>query len=88
MNVIMTLYVAILFFVLTPGIVLCLPPKGSKVTVAITHAIVFALIFQLTHKAVYRMSLTMERFTAEPPKAADNASCPGGKAKVNGVCPK
>ena len=62
MNVIMTLYVAILFLVLTPGIVLSLPPKGSKLTVAITHAAVFALVFCLTYKAVYRFSLTMERF--------------------------
>lgn len=62
MNLIMALYVALLFFVLTPGIVLSLPPKGSKFTVAITHAAVFALVFCLTYKMVYRLSLTMERF--------------------------
>ena len=49
----MTLFSALLFFVLTPGIVLSLPPKGSKVIVALTHAVVFALVYSLTHKAVY-----------------------------------
>ncbi len=34
----------ILFFLLTPGILVCLPPKGSKYTVALVHAILFGLI--------------------------------------------
>ena len=35
---------SILFFVLTPGILLSLPPGGSKYTVAFVHALVFGLI--------------------------------------------
>jgi len=53
MQLLMTLFVAALFFVLTPGILLSLPPNGSKVTVAITHALVFAVIYGLIHKLVY-----------------------------------
>ena len=34
----------ILFFLLTPGILLSLPPGGSKYTVALVHALVFGLI--------------------------------------------
>jgi hypothetical protein len=45
--------VGLLFFVLTPGILITLPPKGSKVVVAVTHAIVFALLFHLTHKVFW-----------------------------------
>ena len=45
-------FVAVLFFVLTPGILLSLPPGGSKVAVAATHAVVFALVFHLSHKKV------------------------------------
>ena len=48
----MALYAAALFYVLTPGIVLSLPPGGSKITVALTHAAVFGLVWMLTHKAV------------------------------------
>jgi hypothetical protein len=50
----MALYAAALFFVLTPGIVLSLPPGGSKTTVALTHAAVFGLAWMLTHKMVWR----------------------------------
>jgi hypothetical protein len=49
----MFIFTALLFFVLTPGIVLSLPPKGSKLTVAAVHAVVFALIFTFTHKLVW-----------------------------------
>jgi len=53
MRFLMSVFAAVLFFVLTPGILLSLPPKGSKITVAITHAIVFALVYGLTHQLVY-----------------------------------
>jgi len=49
----MFLFVAFLFFILTPGIVLTLPPKGSKTIIAITHAIVFAIIWTLIHKSIW-----------------------------------
>lgn len=35
---------AILFYVLTPGILLSLPPGASFQTQAITHAVVFAVV--------------------------------------------
>lgn len=41
MNIIMFIFSALLFFLLTPGILLSLPPGGSRTVVAITHAIVF-----------------------------------------------
>ena len=46
----MSLFVAVLFFVLTPGVLLRLPTGGSKLMVAGVHALVFALVFGLTHK--------------------------------------
>jgi hypothetical protein len=54
MHLLMTAFVAVLFFALTPGILVTLPPKSSPVIVALTHALVFAVIYSLTHKAVYR----------------------------------
>jgi hypothetical protein len=62
MNWICTIYVAVLFFVLTPGVLLSLPPKSSKLVVAATHAVVFALIWHFTHKIVWRMSVGHEGF--------------------------
>jgi len=57
MNVIMFIYIFLLFVLLTPGILLSLPPKGSKWTVAIVHGLVFALVWCLTNKCVWKMSM-------------------------------
>lgn len=54
MNVVMFVYAFLLFFILTPGILLSLPPKGSKIIVALTHAFVFALVWHFTNKMVWR----------------------------------
>lgn len=48
MDILFLIYVAVLFFLLTPGIVLSLPPKGSKVMVALVHALVFAVLLNFT----------------------------------------
>ena len=50
MDLVMFLFTAVLFFLLTPGILLSLPPGGSKMVVAATHAVVFGLVFSLSHK--------------------------------------
>jgi len=57
MNWVVTIYTALLFFVLTPAILLRLPSNGSKYTVAAVHAIVFALVWHFTHKFVWRASM-------------------------------
>lgn len=51
----MALYAAVLFFLLTPGVLVSLPQGGSRTVVAATHAAVFALVWYFTHKAVWRM---------------------------------
>ena len=45
----MGLYVAALFVLLTPGILLTLPPGGSKLTVAVVHGLVFAVVYHYTN---------------------------------------
>jgi len=57
MHIFMFLFVAVLFFVLTPGVLVKLPPKSSPLVVAGTHAVVFALIWTLIHKAVWHWAL-------------------------------
>ncbi len=49
----MFLFVTVLFFVLTPGIVVTLPPKSNKYVVSIFHAIVFTVIWYFTYKLVW-----------------------------------
>lgn len=50
----MALYAAVLFYALSPGVLLTLPPGGSQMTVALTHAAVFGLVFALSSKYVLR----------------------------------
>ena len=57
-------YAALLFLVLTPGVLLRLPMNGSKMTVALTHGVVFAVVWHFTHKTVWRASY--EGFQAVP----------------------
>uniref|UniRef100_A0A6C0HSR9 Uncharacterized protein n=1 Tax=viral metagenome TaxID=1070528 RepID=A0A6C0HSR9_9ZZZZ len=59
MNWAVTIYSAILFFILTPNILVRLPPKSSKFVVAATHAVIFALIFHFTCKIVWKATSNM-----------------------------
>jgi hypothetical protein len=61
MNVFMSLYLAALFVALTPGVLLTLP-KGAKLTVAVVHGLVFAVIYNFTYRMVWRTSVTMDGF--------------------------
>ena len=65
----MSLFVAALFFVLTPGVLLRLPPGGSKMAVAATHAVVFALVYHLTNKMVWKFFYGNEGFLAPDAEA-------------------
>lgn len=64
MHWLMSLYTALLFFVLVPGVLVTLPPGGKKTTVALVHAVVFAALYHLTHKMVWRMVSPYENFEA------------------------
>ena len=68
----MSLYVALLFVVLTPGLLLRLPPKGSLLMAAIVHGLVFALVYHFTHKMVWR--LTMEGFESQEKEEEEEPS--------------
>jgi hypothetical protein len=55
MSILFALYLALLFVLLTPGILVHLPKNGSKWTVAIVHAAVFGLVYFLTNGLVKNM---------------------------------
>lgn len=61
MNILLFLILVALFVVLTPGIVVYLPPKCSKTVTAVTHGVIFALIWSFTHKMLWR---TTNRITS------------------------
>jgi len=49
MSVLYFILTVVLFVLLTPGILLSLPPKGSKLTVAVVHGIVFTVAIYVIH---------------------------------------
>ena len=58
MNLFMMLYVAALFVALTPGVLLTLPKGGARLTVAVVHGLVFAVVYHFTYKMVWRASVS------------------------------
>lgn len=47
-NVSSLLYLVFLFYVLSPNVLLRIPPNGSKHVVALVHAVVFAVVYYYT----------------------------------------
>ena len=52
-NLLMIAYVVLLFVLLTPNVLVVLPPNGSFKAVVATHALLFGLIWVLTHHWVW-----------------------------------
>jgi len=61
-SIVTSVFGAILFFLLSPGILLRLPSNGSKMTVAMVHALVFGLVYYIAHRSVYMYFNPMRRF--------------------------
>jgi len=56
MNLLFSVYVLLLFFLLTPGVFLKLPSNGSKYTVTAVHGLLFAGILAITGHYVWKFS--------------------------------
>mgnify|MGYP003339137051 CR=1 FL=1 len=72
-SIVTSIFAALLFIALTPGVLLRLPPKGGKWTVLIVHALVFFVIYYLTHGLVYRY------FNPSMRQGFENKKVRGGK---------
>jgi len=87
----MFIYAFLLFFVLTPGVLVYLPPKSSKMIVAAVHALVFAIVWTFTNKLVWKATaglfegysgnLSYSTFSSD-----FNEPCSAGCPQINGVC--
>ena len=60
MHIFMLIYIFVLFVVLTPGVLLSLPPKSKLLTKALVHGLVFIIVFHFTHKLVYKTIYKMK----------------------------
>ena len=50
------IYIVFLFYVLSPNVLLRIPPNGSKHAVALVHAVVFATVYYYTSGYVGAMT--------------------------------
>ena len=79
MNLLLFLYTALLFFVLTPKVLVRIPMKGSPLTVAVVHGLLFAGILAFTQHSVWRFSEGFQVVTPAsppPPLAPEGAPAP------------
>ena len=72
LNLCMFLFNILLFFVLTPGILLTIPSKSSKTTVTLVHAVIFALVLHLTNKLVWNVTEAFTETSETPPPPTSN----------------
>jgi len=97
MYFIVSFYAACLFFILTPNVILRIPPKGNDIVVAVVHTCIFALIYNFTNKFVWTFSLgwinslkkegfregyKFGQYLCGPPAYP----CPDGKFCINRTC--
>jgi hypothetical protein len=59
LNICIFVLQVLLFVLLTPGILIVLPPKSSKYVVALTHGIVFSALWILLYKPFCRFCSVM-----------------------------
>jgi hypothetical protein len=87
-HLLMTAFTALLFVVLTPGIVATLPPKAPTIVVAVTHGVIFALIYCVTYNAVLDFTKKFEGFQSQyvfPPAIANGQMCEAQTCMCNGA---
>uniref|UniRef100_A0A6C0D799 Uncharacterized protein n=1 Tax=viral metagenome TaxID=1070528 RepID=A0A6C0D799_9ZZZZ len=89
MNFVVALYASILFFILSPNVLLRIPPKGSTKVVAAVHAVVFGLVLFFTCRFVWRMSMSGVIKEGLPgDQCVENGNCEGGELCVENKCAK
>ena len=92
MSFVVALYAAILFFILSPNVLLRLPKKGSVRVVAAVHAVVFGLVLLFTCKFVWKMSMggMMPKIKEGLPgdQCVENGNCEGGELCIDLKCAK
>jgi hypothetical protein len=70
MNHLFCLFVIVLFVLLTPNVLLRLPPKGGKWTVAIVHGLVFAFILHFSYMYYFKSREGAETMPTTMPTAS------------------
>ena len=93
MNFVVALYAAILFFILSPNVLLRLPKKGSVKVVAAVHAVVFGLLLLFTTQFVSQLHMMLMNSLAPSTKegivgnqCSAESPCGEGEDCLNNAC--
>jgi len=84
MDILMSLYSVVLFVVLTPGVLITLPPGGAKWVVAVVHSLVFVVAWNLLQRATEGFQGTWEAGHICTKNNAER--CSSGKCTIGGRC--
>jgi hypothetical protein len=84
----MAVFTALLFVVLTPGVVLTLPSKASsKLVIVAVHGLIFALIYNFIHNAVRTFMSKYEGFPSVCSATHPDGICPANyQCTAKGFC--
>jgi hypothetical protein len=92
MNFVVVLYAAVLFFILSPNVLLRLPKKGSVKVVAAVHAVIFGLVLFFSCRFIWQMSkggippTVKEGLPGD--QCVENDNCEGGELCIENKCAK
>lgn len=79
MDLVSTIISAALFYAFVPGVLVTLPSGGSKATVLVTHAVLFAVVASLAMKAYWSMKEQMTNYGPVCPNGYVESTNQGGK---------
>jgi hypothetical protein len=92
MNFVVALYAAILFFILSPNVLLRLPRKGSTKVVAAVHAVVFGVLLFFTTGLVSQLHMMLMNSMMSSKKeglgqtCTSSNDCSGGEVCKGDIC--
>ena len=88
MNQILTsVLIVFLFFVLTPGVYLTIPRRGSKWTVALVHGVLFALVLYIANNFIFKVYEGFDTVCGiGKPPCPTGYSCQGSKCTKALTC--
>jgi len=73
MNLFISFLYGLIFFALTPNVLVRIPQNGSKYTVAAVHAFIFVIVIFILHRFLFRLML--RSFVSSFFEGADGDAC-------------
>ena len=63
MDILMIFFTALISFIISPGIFFTFPKSQSKWVIALTHAVIFAVLYEMVEKTLEQITRRLESYT-------------------------